>query len=398
MAPHIPDGDFVEYMTGRSLWLRRVAFLLCQDWDQADDLAQTAMTKLYAQWPRASGFENLDAYLRTILVNTYLSETRRPWWRRLVSHDVIGVDPLVEMPDVETALDLRDALTALPPRQRTTIVLRYYCDVLNEGPANVNNDVGVSAYPPSYDAALRSTSNADPGVFLTVTPSGDADDPACHPGGGASIGAGIGGLASVTSTQSQGPTIDGQPSTWSDIVAEGQYDLTWQTSDGSTITLSMTTAGLDGISSASAQADVTHIAESLQVGDISLPLPIQIKGVPAAAEMQVGQIAQAAPLSGTTGATYNLGIALTFGTGNDVAQAGIEVYPASSTAEIQTHETGSCAIWAGGTPNGLKICVTAQGSTLAAYLPGGVGTLLSDIVSLGTDQANWSPNLVIDTK
>ena len=78
MAHHIPDGDFVDYMTGRSLWLRRVAYLLCQDWHQADDLAQTAMTKLYAQWPRACAFDHLDAYLRTILVNTYLSESRNP--------------------------------------------------------------------------------------------------------------------------------------------------------------------------------------------------------------------------------------------------------------------------------------------------------------------------------
>jgi RNA polymerase sigma-70 factor (sigma-E family) len=129
MAPHIPDGDFVEYMAARSLWLRRVAFLLCQDWDQADDLAQTAMTKLYAHWPRARRFDNLDGYLRTILVNTFLSETRRPWWKRMVSPEHVLLDQPVETPDLDASLDVRDALTALPPRQRATIVLRYYCDL-----------------------------------------------------------------------------------------------------------------------------------------------------------------------------------------------------------------------------------------------------------------------------
>lgn len=132
MAHHIPDGDFVDYMTSRSLWLRRVAYLLCQDWHQADDLAQTAMTKLYAQWPRAREFDHLDAYLRTILVNTYLSETRRPWWKRLVLSDEAGADLPAATIDLDTSLELRDALTALPPRQRATIVLRYYCDLTVE--------------------------------------------------------------------------------------------------------------------------------------------------------------------------------------------------------------------------------------------------------------------------
>lgn len=132
MAPHIPDEDFVEYMAAHALWLRRVAYLLCQDWDQADDLAQASMTKLYAHWPRARKFDNLDGYLRTILVNTFISETRRPWWRRVVSPEHITEDLAIETPDLDASLDVRDALAALPPRQRATIVLRYYCDLTVE--------------------------------------------------------------------------------------------------------------------------------------------------------------------------------------------------------------------------------------------------------------------------
>ncbi len=132
MAPHIPDGDFVEYMAAHALWLRRVAYLLCQDWDQADDLAQTAMTKLYAHWPRARKVENLDAYLRTILVNTFLSEARRPWWKRIALLDHVADDLPAETPDLDASLDVRDALADLPPRQRATLVLRYYCDLTVE--------------------------------------------------------------------------------------------------------------------------------------------------------------------------------------------------------------------------------------------------------------------------
>ncbi|MEY9861065.1 RNA polymerase sigma-70 factor (sigma-E family) [Catenulispora sp. GAS73] len=130
MAEHQPDRDFVEFVSGRVLWLRRIAFLLCQDWHHADDLAQTALTKLYAVWPKARSADNLDAYLRTILVNTYINETRRPFWRRLVTADTGILHDLPDrVHDSDTELDLRAALAELPARQRAAVVLRYYCDL-----------------------------------------------------------------------------------------------------------------------------------------------------------------------------------------------------------------------------------------------------------------------------
>jgi RNA polymerase sigma factor (sigma-70 family) len=33
------------------------------------------------------------------------------------------------VPDPDTALDVRGALASLPPRQRATLVLRFYCDL-----------------------------------------------------------------------------------------------------------------------------------------------------------------------------------------------------------------------------------------------------------------------------
>ncbi len=44
------DREFTDYVGARLGWLRRVAFLLCQDWQRADDLVQSAITSLYVHW------------------------------------------------------------------------------------------------------------------------------------------------------------------------------------------------------------------------------------------------------------------------------------------------------------------------------------------------------------
>ncbi|MFJ7218436.1 SigE family RNA polymerase sigma factor [Amycolatopsis sp. NPDC098790] len=119
--------DFTEYVTARSGWFRKVAYLLCGDWHRADDLVQTAITRLYASWPRAARADNLDGYARRTLVNVYLAEQRTSWWRRVNLGDT-GEQP-APIADVEAALDLRAALDRLPARQRATVVLRYFGDL-----------------------------------------------------------------------------------------------------------------------------------------------------------------------------------------------------------------------------------------------------------------------------
>jgi RNA polymerase sigma-70 factor (sigma-E family) len=122
------DDEFTDYVTERMWWLRRLAYLLCQDWQQADDLVQAAITRLYTHWRRAAAVEHTDAYVRTILVREYLSE-RRSGWARRVSLTAEPPDSASLPGDREGALDLRAALAGLPPRQRATLVLRFYCDL-----------------------------------------------------------------------------------------------------------------------------------------------------------------------------------------------------------------------------------------------------------------------------
>src|SRR3954470_11657997 len=68
--------DYVDYVTGAAGRLRRVAYALCGDWHQADDLVQATFLRLYLHWRRVRG-ETVDAYARRILLNRYLSDRHR---------------------------------------------------------------------------------------------------------------------------------------------------------------------------------------------------------------------------------------------------------------------------------------------------------------------------------
>ncbi|HTJ70622.1 MAG TPA: SigE family RNA polymerase sigma factor [Actinospica sp.] len=124
------DAAFTEYVAAKGPWLRKVAYLLCQDWHRADDLVQNSIIKLYVQWPQAERIGNLDGYARRVVVNTFLAEQRSSWWRRVVLHEPEYAGHAdAGIAHVETSLDLADALGALPARQRATVVLRYFCDL-----------------------------------------------------------------------------------------------------------------------------------------------------------------------------------------------------------------------------------------------------------------------------
>lgn len=76
------EQGYTDYAAVALPRLRRIAYLLCQDWHRADDLTQNALTRLYVHWGRARAAEHLDAYVGAILLNVYLAEQRTHWWKR----------------------------------------------------------------------------------------------------------------------------------------------------------------------------------------------------------------------------------------------------------------------------------------------------------------------------
>jgi RNA polymerase sigma-70 factor (sigma-E family) len=122
------DAEYSEFAAARLSSLRRLAAALCDDWQRADDLVQATLVKLYVHWGRAQSASHPDAYARTILVREFLQDRRSSWVRRVLLSSTVPGSPAA-VTDHDAVLDLRAAVATLPPRQRATLVLRFYCDL-----------------------------------------------------------------------------------------------------------------------------------------------------------------------------------------------------------------------------------------------------------------------------
>ncbi|WP_148614594.1 SigE family RNA polymerase sigma factor [Nocardioides rubriscoriae] len=129
-----PDqtADFEEFVAASARSLRRTAFLLCGDWQRAEDATQDALVKLYVAWPRIRRRGAATAYAHRAVTTAVVDQARRPW-RREVSTLTLpegrrerSVDPVAS---TERRLAVLAALEELPDRRRACVVLRYFADL-----------------------------------------------------------------------------------------------------------------------------------------------------------------------------------------------------------------------------------------------------------------------------
>ncbi|MBV8218306.1 MAG: SigE family RNA polymerase sigma factor [Solirubrobacterales bacterium] len=124
-------ADFDAFVTASTDSLTRTAYLIVWEVPEAEDLVQETLLKVADRWHRVRRMEHPVAYARRILVNLALDDASRRTRRRRELTGDASPDRLED--DVTGAFDAHDellrALAALPPRQRTAIVLRYFLDL-----------------------------------------------------------------------------------------------------------------------------------------------------------------------------------------------------------------------------------------------------------------------------
>jgi RNA polymerase sigma-70 factor (sigma-E family) len=121
--------DFDRWVEARGPALLRLAHVLTGNAADAEDVVQDALSRALPRWDRIARVEDVDAYVRRMVVNAHTS-----WWRKFRRRE----SPAADVRTGEVALGpgedlghderrrLWSACRALPEAQRTAVVLRYY--------------------------------------------------------------------------------------------------------------------------------------------------------------------------------------------------------------------------------------------------------------------------------
>ncbi len=120
-------ADFEKFVAHNTDTLTRTAYLVVWDLQEAEDLVQETLLRVARRWPRVRRMERPAAYARRILVNLALRGADR---RSRTRQELTGA----ALPDraaepIDAHHELLGPLAALPSRQRTVLVLRYFLDL-----------------------------------------------------------------------------------------------------------------------------------------------------------------------------------------------------------------------------------------------------------------------------
>ena len=122
--------EFHEFAAAIQGHLRRSAYLLCGDWHLAEDIVQTAFTRIFKAWRRVRSADSPDAYARQVVYRCYLDLHRK---KRVPTVPLESVpEPVADTPSETLRDTVLEALDLLPPGARAVVVLRYWEDLTVE--------------------------------------------------------------------------------------------------------------------------------------------------------------------------------------------------------------------------------------------------------------------------
>ncbi|HEX6756404.1 MAG TPA: hypothetical protein VF109_10725 [Mycobacteriales bacterium] len=153
-------SDYERYVAARAVTLRRTAYLLCGDWDRAEELVRRTLVGLHSAWRAAGTGDVTDAEARRLLLRCWAGE---PPFAEPV--------PAGRRPGLGQAL--RGVLLGMPDRRRVVVVPRFW-EALPEA--------GVAALLGAPVAVVRAEGEAGLAQLRALVgevpaPGGNADAP-----------------------------------------------------------------------------------------------------------------------------------------------------------------------------------------------------------------------------
>ena len=117
-VPLSTDAAFAVFFAESKSAMYRLAYLLTGSAAQAEEAVQESFVRVYERWAR---IDDHGAYLRRAVANRCTSWHRHRAVVQRSQSRVATAETYADQPD-----ELADALSALPPRRRAVVVLRYY--------------------------------------------------------------------------------------------------------------------------------------------------------------------------------------------------------------------------------------------------------------------------------
>ncbi|KJK33867.1 RNA polymerase sigma24 factor [Lentzea aerocolonigenes] len=120
-------ADYDDFARAQLPRLLRYATMLTGEREQAADLVQDVLVKVYRHWSRISSADHPDRYVLRMVTNGYLS-WRHSWSARVFASDDLPDEARADdfASDHAAREDMWQRLARLPKRQRAVVVLRYY--------------------------------------------------------------------------------------------------------------------------------------------------------------------------------------------------------------------------------------------------------------------------------
>jgi RNA polymerase sigma factor (sigma-70 family) len=125
-AAQVETAAFDAWLTDTWDGLRRFAFLVTGNREDAEDALQDALVGLCARWDTVAGRGDPGAYVRRSITNAHVSRWRRARWT-IPSPDLeVLVSPAGAPDDAAvTVMTVAKLCSGLPVRQRAVIVMRF---------------------------------------------------------------------------------------------------------------------------------------------------------------------------------------------------------------------------------------------------------------------------------
>jgi RNA polymerase sigma-70 factor (sigma-E family) len=113
-----------------AMWPRLVGgvALHCGDRLVAEEIAQETLVRLWQRWDRISTGPSIDGWVWTVAMNLARSRSRRRAAERR-ARTRLENERAADLVDSAEVIAVREAVLALPERQRTAVVLRFFADL-----------------------------------------------------------------------------------------------------------------------------------------------------------------------------------------------------------------------------------------------------------------------------